>query len=38
MGDSKCAYWVVWENMSERRLLEDLNVDDRIISKWVLSK
>jgi hypothetical protein len=33
MGDSRCAYWVVWENMSEGGHLEDLNVDDRIISK-----
>ena len=38
MGDRRCAYWVVWENMSERGRLEDLNVDDRIKSKWILSK
>jgi hypothetical protein len=36
MGDSRCAYWVVWENTS--LLLEDLNVDGRIISKWILSE
>jgi len=23
-GDSRCAYWVVWENWSEREHLEDI--------------
>lgn len=28
----------VWGNMQEGDHLEDLNVDERIISKWVLRK
>jgi len=29
---------VCWENVQEGDHLEDLNVDDRIIPKWILRK
>jgi len=38
IGDRRGAYKIWWDNLRERDHLEDLDVDGRLIFKWIFRK
>jgi hypothetical protein len=36
MGEMKCAYKVLVGNLNGREHMEDLGIDDKIISAWIV--